>query len=255
VMACLVVVNFTIVFVCLMVHLYPEQVKSTASMTWDALFAARCTCTLSVFSLLKDGKPHSCKDYCSDQLQWTLAPKPWKFPTNPFGSFAMFGKCKKEEVLSLKNDSISLIPRISTSHLPDYQSLVQTQIRDVKILFIGGSILMQAFDVLPSVIDDSTLTISNQHYSYNESGRGIDSVKQCVTDWKTTVQKCWRNEKVRACCTCSMVTTFQWAASNTTIRFLGGYGIEFDLDGVKQTYGSSYNLVQEPLYSKLAQSA
>ncbi|KAI2511480.1 hypothetical protein MHU86_2916 [Fragilaria crotonensis] len=99
------------------------------------------------------------------------------------------------------------------------------------------------------------MTISDERYSYNETDRGIYSIKQCVTDLKTTVQKCWLNEKVRASCTCSTVTTIQWAASNTTIRFLGGYGIEFDLDNEKQTYGSSYNLVKEPLYSKLANSA
>ena len=252
---CLVVVNFTIVFFCLIVHLYPEEVKSTASTTWSALFAARCSCTLSVVSLLKDGRPHPCKDYCSDQLQWTLAPKPWTTPKNPYGSFAVFGKCKKEEILSLKNTSISLIPRSSTSHLPDFQSLVELRLRDIEILFIGGSILKQTVDMLPSVVDDSTLTISDEHFSYDESGGGISPIKQCFTDLKTTTQKCWRNEKVRATCTCSMVTTFQWTSTNTTIRFVEGYGIEFDLDKKKQMYGLSYNIVKEPLYSKLAQTA
>jgi hypothetical protein len=255
---CFAVVSGTIIFVSLLAQRYPDKVKDTASNTWGVPVATPCHCNLSVISLLKNGKENPCKEYCWDQIQWTQAPRAVVSPSKPYGSFQLFGNCKKEEQLSLKNSTTPvLIPRSNSSLLPEYETLIESQFRDMHLLFMGGYILKQLFDVLPSVLSDSPgLVLSDQHYIYSANGKGIEPIRQCVTDSKTKSQHCWRNETVRSSCSCTTVTTLQNTISNTTIKYARAFGMEFTDDGgTKQTYGFSYNTIREALYSKLAQSA
>ena len=255
---CFVLISGVIVVLTLLAQRYPSQVnKDTANMTWGVLFAPLCDCNLAVISLLKNGEGNNCKEYCWDQIRWTQAPRPTVSPNQPYGSFQSLGNCKKEELLSLKNSTATaLIPRSNSTLLPEYQTLIESQFRNKHVLLMGGYILKQLFDVLPSVLSDSSgLIITDQHYQYSASGGGIEPIRQCVTDTKTMTQHCWRDEKIRSNCFCTAVTTLHLSISNTTITYARAFGMEFrNEEGTKQTYGFAYNTIRESLYTKLAES-
>jgi hypothetical protein len=224
----------------------------SASGTWSSLFAAGCNCNPAVLSLLKIGKPHPCVEYCWDQLLWTPSKAAATPPNKLYGNFEKHGNCKEQGELTLKDDSTSLIPREQSSRLPEYQALLQNQFRDKEILIIGASVMKQAFEVLPIVLDASARKISFEHYAYTAKG-GLESIKRCDIDFKTR-QNCRRHKQLRYPCTCTRVTTLQ-LKDNTRIRFASAHGIEFEYADKKQTYGQKYNVIRQPLYSKLAESA
>ena len=224
---------------------------TSASGTWSSLFAAGCNCNLAVVSLLKKGKPHLCEEYCWDQLLWTPSEVAATPPNKLYGNFERHGHCKEPGELTLKDDNTSLIPRDQSSRLPEYRPLIQNQFRDKEILIIGSSVMKQAFEVLPIVLDASALKVSYEHYAYTVKG-GLELIKHC--GFEKGKQNCRRDKKTQYPCSCSTVSTLQLTGTSR-IRFAWAHGIEFEYANKKQTYGAKYNVVKQPLYSKLAESA
>jgi len=262
---------------------------STTSLT-NHLLSCRCN-DISVVTLLRDGKPHHCKDYCWDQLEWTsIADRTMASSSSKskelYGSFQQHGQCKKQHELSLKHKkgassanyvlrkkskTAPLIPRqVSSSssdynHMPDYPSLIRNSLgagpTKQNLLLMGDSVTRQAFEVLPMVLPGSKVTY--QHYAYYTAAPDssspytrddVEIIKKCEMDYPKRSQKCWRNDTMRYACTCTTVSVLEW--QNVTISLAWGYGIEFENKlGNKQTYGLAFNVVKAPLYNQLAKSA
>lgn len=211
--------------------------------------------SLSVISIHKNGDAHPCKDYCIEKIAWGPSSDDGLSTDQAYGSFTDHGVCASTHDLKINEDQ-SLIPRrISEegNEIPDY-SLILNRLRKKSVVMIGGSVMKQIFDVLPSALDDSSIEIVTDAFAYT-SPTEHKRVKKCDTNFKDKSQSCLHQDGHRESCKCTVVTEMHSHDFGTTIHFVWAYGIQFSSSNNTSTFGESFNLVRESLYTELATSA
>lgn len=216
-------------------------------------------CTFGTLAVSKNGRNHVCKVFCEKNLEWTKYADGGHEETvassqdQLFGGFEKHGMCKNQQELTLGGSEVSLIPRMSSSHLPDFESLFVSDFNDEVILMIGDSVMKQAWEVLPMVLP-LTYEVLTQHYEYKNDNT-VGRVSHCSIDFEEQSQFCKHaTGGDQYPCACSTVSTIKYG--NTTINYAWAYGVEFEVDGGElESYGLGYNVLRPALYNKLARSA
>lgn len=255
------------------VLVYPqEQEQEQQQQSGSMASASSCTlqdCSLKVISVMKNGKRHLCKEFCTEQLEWKTVGenKPLDDTTKLYGNFDKHGMCKERSELGFKTQEVKeekkkgdapapeLIAR-STDGMPDTSSLLSS-IQGQTILIVGESTMRQYMEVLPMWFPDTKVETSS--YVYNASAPdGYQSVANCDLNFKTGTQSCRQGAGARFDCNCTSVISMT-IADHTTIQYACGYGLEFENQKTKepQIYGKpvDFNVVKPALYKKLAETA
>lgn len=246
--------------------LIPDAAKSVTSIFGSKEKCDESTCTLSTVTVLKNGESHPCKQFCSELLDWNNSIGEPLQQGDVYGSYNRHGVCPERQDLTLKGER-SLIPKQMTSGMgsvPDYEYLLE-RMSNIDIVMIGDSVLRQVFEVLPSLLNDTSFVLQEVAYEYT-SPETVQRIQKCGVNFAEKSQNCLHHDGNRASCNCTTVTQWHSIKSGTTVQFAWGYGIDFPLvekvegdgqsaDSRHDFYGSSFNLVHPALYSQLARSA
>mmetsp|Transcript_26435 Transcript_26435/g.39090 ORF Transcript_26435/g.39090 Transcript_26435/m.39090 type:complete len:440 (+) Transcript_26435:31-1350(+) len=210
---------------------------------------------LSVVSLHKNGDAHPCKDYCIKKVAWEFSSGDLPSTNQAYGSFNDHGVCATRHDLRM-NEERSLIPKRFAeggNEIPDYISILN-RMQNKNLIMVGGSVMKQIFEVLPSVLEDSSIQIVTDAFAYISPTKH-QRVKKCDTDFKKESQSCVYQDDRREACTCTTVTQMHSVDSGTSIHFVWAYGIEFLSLNETITFGKSFNVARESLYTELSNSA
>eukprot|EP00547_Thalassionema_nitzschioides_P015443 CAMPEP_0194240520 /NCGR_PEP_ID=MMETSP0158-20130606/6664_1 /TAXON_ID=33649 /ORGANISM="Thalassionema nitzschioides, Strain L26-B" /LENGTH=447 /DNA_ID=CAMNT_0038975231 /DNA_START=36 /DNA_END=1379 /DNA_ORIENTATION=- len=246
----------------------PDTAKSVADVFGKNPKCEESACTLSIITVLKSGESHPCKQFCSKLLDWKHSISEPLKKNDVYGSYKRHGICREREDLTL-NAETSLIPTTKISDLgtvPNYEHLLK-RLSNIDIVMIGDSVLRQVFEILPSLLNDTSFVLEDVAYEYLSQDT-VKRIRKCDVQFSEKSQTCLHHDSKRELCNCTTVTQWHSIKTGTTVQFAWGYGIDFpliekdesDSDGPgvvsrHELYGSSFNLVHPALYSQLARSA